>query len=186
MDNILQYIAAGTAGGMLRIWNVRTSQLVEKWSAHWNAVRSLVFTPDGKGLISCSRDGTWKCWDISFLEQSEPGYGMTKGSMTGRKIKVMANTVRPSQCSCSTIPSQYLALLQNGVHSIAISSDGQWIVSGSGDRTVRIWDLHNAALQCTLKGNKDVVWSVDSCRTGNYLASGSEDGRVALWRYEAA
>ena len=93
-------------------------------------------------------------------------------------------TVRPSQCSCSSIPSQYLALLQNGVHSIA--SDGQWIVSGSGDRTVRIWDLHNATLQCTLKGNIDVVWLVDSCRTGNYLASGSEDGRVALWRYEAA
>ena len=49
-----------------------------------------------------------------------------------------------------------------------------------------IWDLHNADLQCTLKGHKSRVWSVDFCPTGNYLASGSADGRVALWRYEAA
>jgi len=51
---------------------------------------------------------------------------------------------------------------------------------------VRIWDLRNAALQCTLKGHQDCVWSVDFCPTGNYLASGSVDGRVELWRYEEA
>ena len=49
-----------------------------------------------------------------------------------------------------------------------------------------IWDLHNADLQCTLKGHKSRVWSVDFCPKGNYLAYGSGDGRVALWRYGAA
>jgi len=76
--------------------------------------------------------------------------------------------------------------LQNNVRSISVSPDGQWVASGSGDHVVRIWDLRNAALQCTLKRHKDRVWSVDFCPTGNYLVSGGGDGQVVLWRYEAA
>jgi len=76
--------------------------------------------------------------------------------------------------------------LQGDVRSISVSPDGQWVVSGSGDHAVCIWDLCNAALQCTLRGHTDRIWSVDFCPTGKLLASGSADGRVALWRYEAA
>ena len=181
-----RYIAAGNDYGVLRIWNVRTSQLAEKWIAHGKIVQSVGFTPDGKGLVSCSRDGIW---GPSFLELAEPGYEMTKGSMAVQKSKVMAYTVCHS-CSCLSIPSHQVYTLpfclQNSVGSLVVSPDGQWVVSGSADHTVHIWDLRSAALQCTLKGHKNCVWSVDFCPTGNYLASGSEDGQVTLWRYEAA
>jgi len=90
-----RYIAAGDRDGMLRMWNVRTSQM-EKWTAHGSAVRSVAFTPDEKGLVSSSRDNTWKYWDFSLLELSEPGYGMPKHSMAGQKSKVTAHTVRHS------------------------------------------------------------------------------------------
>jgi len=91
-----RYIAAGDGDGMLRMWNVRTSQLVEKWKAHGKVVWSVAFTLDGKGLVSSSGDGTWKYWDITSLELSVPGYGMTKSTMAGQKSKVTADTVRPS------------------------------------------------------------------------------------------
>jgi len=51
---------------------------------------------------------------------------------------------------------------------------------------MRIWDLRNAGLQCTLRRREGWVGSVDFCPTGIYLASGGDDGQVALWRYEAA
>jgi len=117
-----QYIAAGNIDGMVGIWNVRTSQLVAKWLAHRKVVWWVVFTLDGKGLVSCSGDDTLKYWDISFLELSEPGYGMTQDSTAGQKNKVMAHRVRPSHFSCSTIPSHsilYHALLfteQSQIH----------------------------------------------------------------------
>ena len=31
----------------------------------------------------------------------------------------------------------------NGVNSVAISSDGKYIVSGSGDNTIKIWNLES-------------------------------------------
>jgi len=114
---------------------------------------------------------------------------MTKDSTAGQKSKVTAHTVGHSHVPVQLLLIQVYILpfcLQNDVNSIAISPDSQWIVSGSEDNFVRIWDLCSAALQCTLKGHKGRVWSIDFCPTGNYLASGSEDGRVVLWRYEAA
>jgi len=50
-----RYIATGNSDGMLRIWNIRTSQLVETWAVHGKAVQSVAFTPDVKGLVSSIR-----------------------------------------------------------------------------------------------------------------------------------
>ena len=102
-----RYIAAGNNDGMLRIWSVRTSQLVEKWSAHGKIVRSVVFTLNGKGLVSGSGDDTWKYWDIGFLELAEPGYGTTKDGRAGQKCKATAHTVCPSH-----VPVQLFLLTQ--------------------------------------------------------------------------
>ena len=60
-----QYIAVAMDSGVL-IWNVHTSQMVEKLiTDSW--VYSVAFKPDGKGLISGSQDGTVRYWDISLL-----------------------------------------------------------------------------------------------------------------------
>ena len=105
-----RYIAAGNRDGMLRIWNARTSQLVEKWTAHEDVVWSVAFTLDGKGLVSSGGDGTWKYWDISLLESAEPGYGpygTTKDSMAGQKSKVTVHTVRHSHVPLSFLTQIY-------------------------------------------------------------------------------
>jgi len=98
-----RYIAAGNGDGMLRIWNVRTSQLVMKWAAHGGVIRSVVFTLDGKGLVSSSGHRSWKYWDISLLELSE----LMKDSTAGHKSKVTAHTVRHSH-----VPVQLFILTQ--------------------------------------------------------------------------
>jgi len=41
------------------------------------------------------------------------------------------------------------------VLSVAVSSDGQWVVSGSKDRGVQFWDSRTAIAQCMLQGHKN-------------------------------
>ena len=52
---------------MVRIWDARTSELLETLQGHGDRVKSVVFTPDGRGLVSGSYDKTLKYWDISRL-----------------------------------------------------------------------------------------------------------------------
>jgi WD40 repeat protein len=62
-----RYIASGDYYGNILIWNVRTGNLVARWRGHSNLVASLVFTPDGKSLLSGSWDNQVIQWDVSFL-----------------------------------------------------------------------------------------------------------------------
>jgi WD40 repeat protein len=66
--------------------------------------------------------------------------------------------------------------------SVAYSPNGQQIISGSGDRTIRIWDAKTGAVLGTpLRGHSDVIWSVAYSPSGQHIVSGSEDGTIRVW-----
>ncbi|KAH7398126.1 putative wd40 repeat pf20 [Cadophora sp. MPI-SDFR-AT-0126] len=57
------------------------------------------------------------------------------------------------------------------VKSVAFSPNGMQIVSGSDDRTVRLWDAATGALLQTLEGHSDLVSSVAFSPEGNLVVS---------------
>ena len=61
--------------------------------------------------------------------------------------------------------------------SVAFSPDGKRIVSGSGDRTVKVWDATTGQETLTLKGHTRTVRSVAFSPDGKRIVSGSEDKR---------
>jgi WD40 repeat protein len=61
-------IAASHTDGMVRIWDVRTGQLMRRVKAHMDSVTCIAFMPDGKGFVSGGWDKTLKYWDISSLD----------------------------------------------------------------------------------------------------------------------
>ncbi|KAM3094798.1 TIR domain-containing protein, partial [Phormidesmis sp. 146-12] len=68
----------------------------------------------------------------------------------------------------------------DAVRSVSFSPDGQTVVSGSHDGTVKLWDRQGRELQ-TLKGHSSSVLSVSFSPDGQTIASGSHDGTVKLW-----
>jgi len=62
-----RHIASGGDLRTILIWNVRTGKMVTRWRGHCSLVASLVFTPDGKGLLSASWDKQVKHWDVTSL-----------------------------------------------------------------------------------------------------------------------
>jgi WD40 repeat protein len=68
------------------------------------------------------------------------------------------------------------------VVSVAFAPDGATLVSGSYDRTVRLWRVADGALLHTLKGHTGTVESVAFAPDGALLASASGDHIVRLWR----
>ncbi|KAJ1811906.1 ribosome assembly [Coemansia sp. RSA 2598] len=67
------------------------------------------------------------------------------------------------------------------VLSVSFSPDGSQLASGSGDTTVRIWDLATETPRFTCKGHKNWVLSIAWSPNSQTLASGGMDNQVRLW-----
>lgn len=71
------------------------------------------------------------------------------------------------------------------VVTVAFSPDGRYLASGSGDTTVRFWDINTETPQFTCSGHKNYVLCVSWSPDGRKLASGSytrkDNGEVIIW-----
>ena len=70
----------------------------------------------------------------------------------------------------------------SSVRSVAFSQDGRYIVSGSGDRTIRVWNAQTGdQVGSPLEGHTDSIWSVAFSQDGRYIVSGSADRTIQVW-----
>jgi WD40 repeat protein len=67
------------------------------------------------------------------------------------------------------------------VSSVAYSPDGAHIVSGSDDKTVRVWDAQTGKLLAVLEGHSGSLNSVAFSPDGAHIVSGSYDKTVRVW-----
>jgi WD40 repeat protein len=67
------------------------------------------------------------------------------------------------------------------VNSVAFSPDGRHILSGSSDRTLRLWELSTGRCLRTFEGHTGQVKSVSLSPDGRYALSGSSDNTLKLW-----
>ena len=64
-----------------------------------------------------------------------------------------------------------------------ISADNQRIVSGSGDKTVRVWDIETGEELKVLKGD-NAVTSIAISTDSRRIVSGSDDNTICVWDME--
>ncbi|TFK70083.1 WD40 repeat-like protein, partial [Pluteus cervinus] len=70
------------------------------------------------------------------------------------------------------------------VFSVAFSSDNRYVVSGSADNTVTIWDVETGQQRAKFQGHTNRVTSTAFSSDDKYVASGSYDNTVRIWGVE--
>ena len=70
------------------------------------------------------------------------------------------------------------------VGSIAFFPDGTSLVSGSGDKTIKLWDVQTGGVVKTFHGHTSFVHSVSISSDCTLVASGSADRTICLWNIQ--
>ena len=180
-------VAAGGSDRTVHIWAVDqpgSPSVVLK--GHTDQINSVAFLSGGTVLLSAGDDCTVRLWN--------PNNGAQRATLNvhvGRVAAVASNGVNRRLA----FAGQGLRILQpdgsfvqpvghyGPVLCLAFSTDGEFLISGGQDRSVRVWRADDGKeLRCFL-GHTDKVSSVVFRPDGNSAYSGSADGTIRHWSW---
>ncbi len=190
-----QTLVSGGADSTIKIWHSGAIDLIDILHKHNGMVRCVAFTPDGQMLATGGDDRKILFWDLMYrqvaialslddsaahsLAFSQDGETLITGSY--RKIKVWRKSCQGKLEPFNSEPFHTLMGHSHIVRSLAVSRDDNILVSGSRDKTIKIWDLDTGELLRTLKGHEDGVDAIALSPDGEIIASGSSDKTIKLW-----
>ncbi|WP_242684326.1 TIR domain-containing protein, partial [Paraburkholderia hospita] len=156
--------------------------------AHQGPVGSAAFSPDGRRVVTASRDGTARVWDaatgkqIALLTGHQGAVHSAAFSPDGQRVVTASedNTARVWDAANGKQIAQ-LSGHQEGVVSAAFSPDGQRVVTGSSDNSARVWDAANGKQIALLTGHQGAVRSAAFSPDGQRVVTASEDYTARVW-----
>jgi WD40 repeat protein/serine/threonine protein kinase len=188
-------IASAGNDGKIKIWDSRTRQIVQEFTAHDKAARSVAFHPDGRHLASTGADGWAKVWDLTTGQEvfrgpcdalrkfgaaytvafSPPdGQYLAAGSDGKVRVWIWMNN-RPEAPDGSFSGPEHDSI------PVAFSRDGRLATRGTAQQGVNLWDVKSEQLLLSLPVDRHPVTSLAFDNDGRRLASASLGRNVRLW-----
>jgi WD40 repeat protein len=84
----------------------------------------------------------------------------------------------------STAPIRAFEDHEGIVEAVAVFPDRRRMITGSGDKTLRIWDLETGVVLKKMEGHSSWVCSLAVSRDGQMIASGDTSGELIAWHGE--
>jgi WD40 repeat protein len=151
-------IASGSQGKCVRVWDAKSGTCLKTFMARSEGVLSVAYSPDGRHIALGLANKTVEVWEFNKYKQNV--------------FTMLFRFFDTYKCIKTLIGHTHF------VSSVAYSPDGQYIASGSGDKSVRVWDVESGACLTNVKMHWDSVFSVSYRPDGKYIASGSADKRI--------
>ena len=147
-------IAVGFSDNSIRVFDLDDLKLKQEWMAHTNSVFTVRYTPDGKFLISGSRDARLKVWDAAsgYLQSAEVVahlYAINHLDFSPNGKHFVTCSMDKSIKVWDTEKLKLLKVIDRARHAghgtsvnrVLWTTYQDQLLSASDDRTISVWNL---------------------------------------------
>ena len=151
------FFAGGSLTGAAYVWECATGKLLRTWPAHFKAVSAMAFTPDGSVLVTGGDDTVVSAWTLAtLLDPAQNSHPSPTPAHSWAEHSLPVTAIAVGQCD---------------------GGGAGLVVSGSADRTCKIWTLGGGHLLRTISLPAAIgAVAIDACEATLY--AGAVDGRV--------
>ena len=185
-----QRIITTADDGKIKVWDVQSGFCIVTFTEHTSGVTASKFAPRGNVLFTASLDGSIRAWDLIRYRNFRTFTAPTRLSFSSIAVDPSGEVICAGSLDSFDIhiwsvqTGQLLDQLaghEGPVSALDFASNGGTVVSGSWDRTVRIWSIFGRTqtseplqLQADVL---DVAFRPDS----KQIAVSTLDGQLTFW-----
>jgi periodic tryptophan protein 2 len=145
-----QKIITAADDGKIKVWDVKSGFCVVTFTEHMGGVTACEFRKTGNVLYTASLDGSVRAWDLIRYRNFRTFTAPTRLSFSSLAVDpsgevVCAGSIDSFDIHIWSVQTGQLLDTLSGhegpVSSLAFSPDGSTLVSGSWDKTVRVWNF---------------------------------------------
>ena len=188
------WVFSGSADGRLRSWPIDNGKVFwSKEPVHCSFIRCVRITPDSKHVITGSKDGTLKIWNISTKTHVNTVKVSSKMVFYVEILKEEEKMVKMVALADEQImiydirdlnnikePKVY-AYKEHTPRTLALNHDGRYLFSGGQDNRIIMWDLKNMSDQKSFETNDGSRIEELIGKIKGLIIAGESSGKIRVW-----
>lgn len=185
-----RFILTGGPAGEVRLWELRSRELISHLKEHVAKVTSLTLFNNDTVAISASRDRCILQWDLKSERRTQCKMQRMGGINSVILSQDESNMISVGQekklvywGSGSDLPVYQVFLdgERDEGRCLAKSNCGRYIVTGGTMGTLRVWEYATGKTLCTATGHSGIICGVSFSPDDRQIVSVGDDGSIFIW-----